>query len=237
MNPARILIVEDELNVARTLKERLDLEGYVAHHVSTVKEALSFLASELVDLVILDVALPDGEGFQVADWIRRQGRTSAVLFLSAFAGPDERVRGFELGAEDYVPKPFHTKELLLRIKNVLGRATYIQANEEARGTVTIGKAKLDIRKFQIEVDGKTHSLSHKECALLKYLVDKRGSVVSRDEILDFVWSTDEYPTPRTVDNFIVRLRRLVETDPNQPELIRSIRGVGYQLADVESVHD
>ena len=127
-------------------------------------------------------------------------------------------------------KPFHLKELLLRVQNGLRRARYLSASSDTDG-VRIGKATLHFSRFEAEIEGGTHSLTHKECAVLKLLVDRRGKVVSRDEILNEAWSEDEFPSPRTVDNFIMRLRRLVETDPENPLVIRSVRGVGYQLAD------
>jgi DNA-binding response OmpR family regulator len=140
------------------------------------------------------------------------------------------VRGLELGAEDYVTKPFHFKELILRVQNGLKRARYASASPDV---IQVGAARVDFAKFVAQVEGaggtKTHSLTHKEVALLKLLVEREGKVVSRDEILNHVWSEDEYPTSRTIDNFVMRLRRLIEVDPENPQTIRSVRGVGYQL--------
>ena len=226
---SRILVVEDERNVGATLVERLQKEFDVVW-ATTVDEAKSEVAVRKFDLAILDVGLPDGTGFDVAQTIRKGQPATAILFLTAFGNPEDRVKGLELGAEDYVVKPFHLKELLLRIRNSLKRAKYLSgSSEEGNDTVTIGAAEIDFLKFEAQVEGRTHSLTHKELALLKLLYDRRGKVVSRDEILNHVWSEDEFPTPRTIDNFILRLRRLIERDPENPTVIRSVRGVGYQL--------
>jgi two-component system alkaline phosphatase synthesis response regulator PhoP len=224
----RILLVEDEPNLGSTLSERLAAEGFEVSWETTREAALERLRGRRFDLAVLDVGLPDGNGFQVAETLKREHRGTAVLFLTAQGSPEDRVRGLELGAEDYVVKPFHYKELLLRIRNGLRRARFVASDLAVEG-VPIGKALVHFARFEAEADGKTYSLTHKECAVLKLLADRRGRVVSRDEILDEAWSEDEFPSPRTVDNFISRLRKLVEPDPNQPQVIRSIRGVGYQL--------
>ena len=133
------------------------------------------------------------------------------------------MRGLELGAEDYIVKPFHLKELLLRIENTLKRRRALF--DDVPEKLQIGRVEVDFSRF----NAGTHTLTHKECALLKLLVEKQGKVVSREDILDRVWSQEEYPTERTVDNFILKLRKLVEREPEKPQLIRSVRGVGYQL--------
>jgi two-component system alkaline phosphatase synthesis response regulator PhoP len=223
----RILVVEDERNVGSTLTERLKKEGFETSWATTAEEARAEIEARKFDLALLDVGLPDGSGFEIAAFLRSRSRATAIIFLTAMGSAEDRVRGLELGAEDYVVKPFHLKELLLRVRNGLKRARYISA--DAEGETTVGRARVRFAQFEAVVDGQAHSLTHKECALLKLLVERRGRVVSRDEILNEVWSEDEFPTSRTVDNFIMRLRRLIETDPDDPQVIRSIRGVGYQL--------
>jgi DNA-binding response OmpR family regulator len=140
--------------------------------------------------------------------------------------PAHRVKGLEIGAEDYVVKPFHFQELLLRIENGLRRARFCETGLDR---VRVGRADISFRSHEATAGGETIRLGQRESALLKLLVERRGAVVSRDVILDEVWSRDEYPTPRTVDNFILKLRRLVEDAPDEPTVIRSVRGVGYQL--------
>ena len=140
------------------------------------------------------------------------------------------MRGLELGAEDYIVKPFHYKELLLRIENALRRAKLLaSAESKYERPLLVGRARIDLKRMEATTDGEKVSLTHKECAVLTLLLEKQGAVLARDEILDRAWAPDEFPTPRTVDNFIVRLRRLIEPDPAEPQVIRSVRGVGYQL--------
>jgi DNA-binding response OmpR family regulator len=227
---SKLLLVEDEKNVGSTLVERLKTDGYDVLWVQTAKDALCQIGNRTYDLVLLDVGLPDGSGFEVGRNLRLKQPAAALMFLTAFGTPEDRIRGLELGAEDYIVKPFHLKELLLRVRNGLKRAKYISAISKAAGTkATIGKAVIDFQRFEASVEGQNVPLSHKETALLKLMVEKRGSVVSRDEILDHAWSEDEFPTPRTVDNFILRLRRLVEDNPEEPQVIKTVRGIGYQL--------
>lgn len=230
MSPAiqSILVVEDEENVGSTLVERLRREHFDVVWAKTLDEARTEIESRAFDLVLLDVGLPDGSGFSFVPEIRKKQRGTAVVFLTAYSGAEQRIQGLELGAEDYVVKPFHFKELLLRIQNALKRALYLRGSSDS---VMIGRARVHFARFEAEVDGTIHELTPKECALLKLLHERRGNVVSRDEILNFVWSSDEYPSPRTIDNFIMKLRRLVEREPDHPEVIRSIRGVGYLLEE------
>lgn len=239
---ARLLLLEDELNVGSTLQERLQLDGYEVTWVKSISAARSALKeSEPVhhpfDLAILDVNLPDGSGFDVGKLIRNQSPSTAVIFLTAAGNPEDRVHGLELGAEDYIVKPFHFKEFLLRLQNALKRVQFV--SQSLPHAIQIGKAEVHFSQYELmspDESGvtQTHHLSHKECALLKLLHEKQGNVVSRDDILNLVWSEDEYPTPRTIDNFILRLRKLIEPNPAHPTVIRSIRGVGYLLEKTES---
>lgn len=229
---ARILVVEDERNVAETLIERLRTAGYEAQHAPTAARARALAAAESFNLILLDVGLPDGNGFALAPQLRASAPRAALLFLTAHSNPEDRVRGLELGAGDYLTKPFHFRELLLRIQNCLKRAAELaDVPGEMRGVQRIGRARVDFERYAAEVDGQWQPLTHKECAVLRLLAGRAGKAVSRDEILDRAWSADEFPTSRTVDNFIVRLRKLVEPDANEPQVIRSIRGVGYLLTE------
>jgi DNA-binding response OmpR family regulator len=222
----RLIVVEDERNLALTLVERLKKENFEVVHAATAAEARHEIDKRKFDLALLDVGLPDQSGFEVAAYLRKAQPATAIIFLTAFNSPEHRVKGLELGAEDYVTKPFHLKELLLRIQNGLKRARYL-SGAASGDTVKVGKAEIDFSRFEARVDGGVQALSHKESALLRLLVDRKGKVVSRDEILNHVWSEDEFPTSRTIDNFIMRLRRLVEVDPENPQAIKSVRGVGY----------
>jgi two-component system alkaline phosphatase synthesis response regulator PhoP len=231
----KILVVEDEKNVGLTLVERLKKEAFDVTWAMTAIEARNAIETKMFNLALLDVGLPDGSGFDVAAYLRKQQPGAAMIFLTAFGNPEDRVRGLELGAEDYVVKPFHLKELILRIQNGLKRARYLSTPiESVQDVVQIGRALIRFPKFEAEVDKKIVTISHKEAALLKLLIERRGVAVSRDDILSHVWGSsqdanEEFPTSRTVDNFIMRLRRLIEVNSEDPQVIKSVRGVGYQL--------
>lgn len=227
----KILLLEDEVNVGSTLCDRLSHEGYEVVWAKTLADAKAAIPATQpsFSLALLDVNLPDGSGFDVARIIRTVRPATAIVFLTAAGTPEDRIHGLELGAEDYVVKPFHFKELLLRIQNVLKRANFVGSSAAPNTQVRIGRASVSFQEYQLSLDGTRHPLSHKECTLLKLLYEKRGQVVSRDEILNLVWSEEEYPTPRTIDNFILKLRKFIEPDPENPVHIRSVRGVGYLL--------
>jgi two-component system alkaline phosphatase synthesis response regulator PhoP len=227
--PNSILLLEDEVNVGSTLRDRLGIEGYDVYWVQTIREAKDALEKRAFLLALLDVNLPDGSGFDIGKLIRTRFAKTAIVFLTAAGTPDDRIHGLELGAEDYVVKPFHFKELLLRIQNVVKRIQFVTSNPTIDPEIEIGRAKIKFNQYELISKNEKIHLSHKECALLKLLYEKRGQVVSRDEILNLVWSEHEYPTPRTIDNFILRLRKWIEPDLESPTVIRSIRGIGYLL--------
>ncbi len=230
MSATTLLLVEDDLNVARTLATRLGAEGFAVTHAASVGAAREALEKQQYAAAVLDVGLPDGNGFEVGRHLREVSPATAMLFLTAWGSPEDRIRGLELGADDYMTKPFAFRELVLRIQNMLKRAGEIaEPGVKPPGPVRIGVASVDFGRFTAESGGTLHRLTHKEGAVLRLLLERAGRAVSRDEILARAWAQDEFPTERTVDNFILRLRRLVERDPANPETIRSIRGVGYQL--------
>ena len=224
-----LLLLEDEVNVGSTVKDRLLMEGYQVYWAQSIAEAKTILQNHTITFALLDVQLPDGSGFDLGRLIRQKHPEVVMVFLTAAGTTEDRIHGLELGAEDYIVKPFHFKELLLRIQNASKRLKYIQESTPQVGDIKIGKASVHFKQYEIIVDGQKFNLSHKECALLKLLYEKRGEVVSRDEILNVVWSEDEYPTPRTIDNFILKLRKWIEPDANDPTIIRSVRGVGYLI--------
>jgi DNA-binding response OmpR family regulator len=230
MTAPALLLVEDDPNVAGTLATRLTAEGFTVTRAGSVKAAQDAIRMHAFAAAVLDVGLPDGNGFDVARHLQEESPGTAMLFLTAYGTPEDRIRGLELGADDYMTKPFVFRELLLRIQNMLKRARDIaQPGAAARGPIRIGIATVDFDRFTAESAGTLHRLTHKECAVLKLLVGQAGKAVSRDQILEQAWAPDEFPTERTVDNFILRLRKLVEQNPANPRTIRSIRGVGYQL--------
>ena len=230
-----LLLVEDDESVGEALCERISSEGFLVRPAKSVASAMRILFEyEGCRLALLDVGLPDGSGFDIAKKLASFRPRVPVMFMTAYGAPDDRLKGLELGGEDYIVKPFHWRELFIRIQNVLKRFAYIEGEyiglAKAKERVEIGLVNVDFMAFSAcDRNGNEHHLSQKECALLRYLWSRRGEVVSRDEILDFVWSVNEYPSPRTVDNFVVRLRRMIEENPDAPQVIKSIRGVGYQL--------
>ncbi len=225
-----LLILEDEKNLGLTLKERLEIEGYKTILTQTVREAKSALEQEPIKLALLDVSLPDGSGFDVAKFIQEKGIKTPVIFLTAFGTPQDRVNGLELGAQDYIVKPFHLRELILRIKNVFNR--FETAATTLPDTLQVGRAVIDFSKFQAQVGSQLFHLTQKECSLLRLLVEKKEKVISRDEIISTLWSENEFPTTRTVDNFILKLRKIIENNLETPSHIKSIRGVGYMLTEL-----
>jgi DNA-binding response OmpR family regulator len=199
----KLLVVEDEKNVGLTLIERLRRENFDVTWATTAIEARQAIEKNSFHLALMDVGLPDGSGFDVASFLRSKQPGTAIIFLTAFGNPEDRVRGLELGAEDYVVKPFHLKELILRVQNGLKRAKYINTPlSPGEDSVKIGKATIHFSKFEAEVDGTSVSLTHKETALLKLLVEKKGKVVSRDEIL----AKSGVPRPKATRIFRVRER-------------------------------
>lgn len=208
---SRLLLVEDDPTLGVTLKERLISEGYSVHWASTAEDARKQFGHSW-DLVILDVGLPDGSGFELAsEW---KGSVP-FLFVTALSDAEHRLRGFELGAEEYIPKPFHLKELLLRVKHVL-------ENHPKKKIFEFGDTIIDLEAMAIKVAGEVIRPAVKDFQVLALLLDKSPKVLSRDEILNAVWG-DETGNLRSVDNAMVRLRSIL---PNSP--IRSVRGVGYQ---------
>lgn len=222
----RILLVEDEKNIGSTLTDYLQDHGFECVWAETINGAISELESNSFQLAILDVGLPDGSGFDLAKGIQDKYPSIGLLFLTAYTHPDDRIKGLSLGAEDYVMKPFNMTELLLRIKNALKRSDYRQ--ELSKRAVTIGKAVFDFSTLTVQGQ-EDCKLTKKEWDLLRFLFERANKVVSRDEILNHVWGADEFPTTRTVDNFILRLRKTIEEAPEMPSIILSMRGIGYKL--------
>ena len=227
-----IIIVDDEAPAREMVGDYLKMHGFTVTLCDGGKSLRGAIEVTVPDLVVLDLNMPEEDGLSIIRDLK--SRTNVpVIMLTATASPIDRVVGLELGADDYVAKPFHFRELLLRIQNCLKRAQDLaQVPGEMRGQVRIGRALVDLERFLATVDGKSQALTHKECAVLRLLAERAGKAVSRDEILDRAWSPDEFPTSRTVDNFIVRLRKLIEEDAADPRVIRSIRGVGYLLTEL-----
>lgn len=217
----RILLVEDDASLGRTLAERLNRESFDVQWSQTVADARERLGRGTFDLAILDVSLPDGSGFALARILRRRS-TTPIMFMTALNTAESRLEGFEIGADEYLPKPFHLKEFIIRVRNVVGR-------QRPHGPVRAGGYAIDFDAMSIEApDGQKTFLQQRDNRVLKLLFEAAPRIVDRSEILDRVWGEDRFPTPRAVDNAIVRLRQALGDADGR--LIRSVRGVGYQWA-------
>jgi DNA-binding response OmpR family regulator len=226
----KLVVVEDEVHLAEVISENLELEGYSVEVVTDGLAALARLRREPVPaLVLLDVMLPGMDGFTICDTLRKEGRNVPILFLTARSGLDDRVRGLELGGDDFLGKPFDLRELMLRVRAILKRSTWYAGPSPAGEVLTLGSARVDFKSFVATVEGRDIQLSQKETMILRCLAEKPGEVIARTEILDRVWGYNAFPTERTIDNFIVRLRRLLEPDPQAPRYIHTVRGTGYRL--------
>lgn len=222
-----LLLVEDDRTLAETLSERLAKEGYDVVWVDRMDRARLEVSKRRFDLLILDVGLPDGSGFDLAKEVRATrdlNRETPFVFLTAMTSAEYRLEGYELGAEEYIPKPFHLRELLLRVKHVLDNHSSPEWLD--LGDRVLHWDALELRKNKLATSAVLDRLQARDAALLKLLVERSPAVVSRDEILDKIWGEESFPSSRTVDNAIVRLRQaLGETHAAR---IRSVRSVGYQ---------
>jgi DNA-binding response OmpR family regulator len=216
-----LLLVEDDASLGATLQTRLAREGYSVAWAQSQKAALKEWRARLPDLVILDVGLPDGSGFDLAREIKAEG-TVPFIFVTAMTTAEYRLQGYEIGAEEYIPKPFHLKELLIRVRHVLDN--HLPARKTDCGGFRINWEEMSVTA----PSGGKEFLAVRDCRLLQMLVERSPRVVSRDEILDQVWGEDRFPTQRPVDNSVVRLRQVLGGSLDQ--YIRSVRGIGYQWA-------
>jgi DNA-binding response OmpR family regulator len=229
--PQRLLIVEDEDHLAAGLKLNLELEGYRVDVAANAKEAgQRLLDPSGYDAIVLDVMLPDVNGFDLCRKFRDAGNFIPVIMLTARSSPDDRVRGLEAGADDYMVKPFELDELLARVRSVLRRQHWEKATGSPKAsTLAFGEAQIDFETHEVTVRGEPVQLTQLELDLLRYFAENAGRVLSRTELLERVWKLRNYGNTRTVDNFISRLRRRFEADPSSPIHFLSVRGAGYKF--------
>jgi len=232
---SRILVVEDEGHIAQGLRFNLEAEGHSVQIAQDGESALDRLLAknEPFDLVLLDVMLPGKDGFTVARELRQQQNFAPILMLTARGRPEDVLKGFESGADDYLPKPFNLDILVARIGGLLRRKNWLQiANETASSPADefsfAGKT-VDFQKLQLRDGRQVFQLTLMEIELLRYLIRNSGRPVSRKEILEQVWNLKEDTDTRAIDNFIVRLRRYIERDPTKPKHLLTVRGLGYQF--------
>jgi two-component system alkaline phosphatase synthesis response regulator PhoP len=221
----RILIVDDEPEMLRGLEDNLRFEGYQTVTAGDGKRGLALALSEAPDLILLDVMMPGMSGWDLCRELRRRGLDAPVIMLTARGAEVDRVLGLELGADDYVTKPFSLRELMARIRAVLRRPGPRQKFEE----FAFGDVRVHLRARQAFKGGREVRLTRKEFDLLRYLVEHPGEVITRDRLLDEVWGYDRFPTTRTVDTHILRLRQKFEDDPERPAHILTAHGQGYRF--------
>ena len=223
----RILIVEDEPNMQQGLKDNLEFEGYEVEVASDGAAGLEKIRSDGFHLILLDVMLPKMSGFDVCKAARAEGVRTPIIMLTAKGEEIDKVLGLELGADDYVTKPFSLRELLARIKAVLRRQPAAPARANTR--VQIGQLEVDFGGYTATRDETPIGMSHLEFEVLKYLYEHPQQTVSRDQLLADVWGYEDQPTTRTVDNFILKLRQKIEADPSHPHHILTVHGIGYKF--------
>lgn len=227
----RILLVEDEETLAKGLEFNLMEEGYRVTCVHDGKKAIESYESQDFDLVILDVMLPFCDGFEVARCIRMKSPQMPILMLTARTRLQDRVKGLEIGVDDYMTKPFHLKELLLRIRGMLKRKAWYQSSARTKPVYRFGGNEIRFDDLTAKTGERLIRLTPHEAMVLKYLIDHKGKVVSRRELLENVWQIFSDVETRTVDNFIARLRKYFESDPARPLFIKSIRSAGYIFSE------
>jgi two-component system alkaline phosphatase synthesis response regulator PhoP len=225
---ARILVVDDEAHLAAGIRENLEAEGYRTDVAHDGGAGLDRLRAEPFDLVVLDIMMPNMDGLELCAQLRREGIQTPVLFLTVKGAAEDRVRGFEAGGDDYLSKPFHLQELLLRVAAILRRTSWYQSSPTS--TLEFGGNRIDFKTYEARAwDGSAHSLTHKEAMILRVLAEQPGNIVTREEVLDRVWGYEVFPSTRTIDNFIVRLRKRFERNPEAPAHFHTVRGVGYRF--------
>lgn len=227
MSSLSLLLVEDEANLGQTLRDYLRAKKFNVELAATCAEARTKFKELAPAVAILDIGLPDGDGITLAREFRRERKDCVLLFCTALNDPTLRVEGLELGAEDYITKPFELKELTLRLDRILkSRQVTLHNPDEYK----FGKLIFWPKRFELQDgQGQVSSLGQKECAILELLIEKKNVVVARDEMIETIWGENSFPTNRTIDNYIVRLRKWAESDSSSQLQITSVRGIGYKL--------
>ena len=225
----RILLVEDEISIQNALKLNLEMEGYEVIATGNGKTAMEYIRNQHFDLLLLDVMLPEVDGFSITEQVRLTNSEVPILLLTAKDMAQDRVTGLKKGADDYLTKPFNLEELLLRVSKLLRRSQRVKG--EVADQFEFGKNRVNFETFEATTwRNENITLTKKETMLLKLLVERKNEVVSRNQILQAVWGYDVFPSTRTIDNFILAFRKYFEEDPKHPQFFHSIRGVGYKFS-------
>jgi DNA-binding response OmpR family regulator len=227
----KLLIIEDEESIRMALEDDFRLEDYDVEVASDGIEGLAKAVNPDIDLIILDIMLPGMNGFDICKKLRSKGIRTPIIMLTAKGQEIDRVVGLEIGADDYVTKPFSPRELQARVKAILRRME-AEPDDKSENLFRSGGLEVNFPQYECSKNGKVVSLTTHEFELLKYLIRNRGQVIDRDELLNEVWGKDVFVTPHTVDTHMANLRKKIEDDPSQPRFIISIRGVGYKFISV-----
>ncbi|MFM8371207.1 MAG: response regulator transcription factor [Bacteroidota bacterium] len=226
----RILLVEDEDSIRDAVRLNLELDGYEVVCTGNGKKAVELIRGQHFDLLLLDVMLPEMDGFSITEQVRLTNPDVPILLLTAKDTAQDRITGLKKGADDYLTKPFHLEELQLRVSKLLQRSQ--RARGEGPSSSEFGGNKINFETYEaVTFRGEEITLTKKEAMLLKLLIDRRNEVVSRQQILQSVWGYDVYPSTRTIDNFILAFRKYFEEEPREPRFFHSIRGVGYKFTN------
>lgn len=223
----RIFLVEDEKSIRDALKLNLELEGYEVIATGEGKKVLKMFKEQYFDIVLLDIMLPEVSGLEICEQIRLINMDVPIIFLTAKDASSDKINGLRKGADDYITKPFNLEELLLRIQILLKRSQ--NKTSTSIESFEFGNNSANFKTFQAKGQNGPFKLTKKEAMLLKLLIERRGEVVSRQQILQSVWGYDVYPSTRTIDNFILSFRKYFENDPKVPSFFHSVRGVGYKF--------
>ena len=221
-----ILVVEDDLSILMGLRDNLISEGYDVSTATNGTVAINLIFEKVFDLVILDIMLPGMNGFEICKKVKTEKPLLPIIMLTARSSEMDKIAGLDYGADDYITKPFSISELLARIRAILRRAYPVKEKLEK---YTFGNVTIDFKKMEIFVDGKEIQFTKKEFSILEYFIQNEGEVVHRHDLLNEVWGYSKTPTTRTVDNFILDIRKKIEKTPSNPKHIVSISGVGYKF--------
>ncbi len=228
---SKILLVEDEESLAAGLEYNLTEEGYLVKWAKDGRDAVEFLYREKFDLIVLDIMLPYVNGFEIAEKIRSTDPQMPILMLTARTESKDRVKGLEVGADDYMTKPFHLQELLLRVEGMLKRKSWYKSTTEKKPVYKFGNNEINFENLVCKHDKKELRITPHEAMILGYLIERKEKIVTRRELLENVWNLNPEIETRTVDIFIARLRKYFEDNPAEPVYFKSIRGAGYMFSE------
>lgn len=226
---SRILIVEDEIPMLQGLRDNLEFENYEVDTAEEGQKGLEKVLNNEYDLILLDIMLPNVSGFDICKAARKKGIETPIIMLTAKGEEIDKVLGLELGADDYMTKPFSLRELLARIKAVLRRTSSRQASSNNEEEIEIGRLKVNFKSHEAFVEGESVKMSHKEIEVLHYLYNHSNETIDRIDLMSEVWGIDNEVSTRTIDNFILKLRQKIEINPNSPKIIHTVHGIGYKM--------